>query len=102
MHSANVKYKNYYQNSIYHQQQATQNRHTTPFGRTVVSHKAMPKKRKRNPIANICALGLLVLLGMYVIPYGLKNVVFPFFDYSLYPDIKADTNTIAAPTSNYI
>jgi beta-lactamase class A len=74
---------------------------SVPFGSNVVKYRR-PKKKKVNPIARFCTLAMLGVLGTFVIPYGVKNVVLPNVQYERYPEIVANYDEIVNPISNYI
>ena len=52
-------------------------RNTSPFGANV--KPKVYRKKKTNPAARIFAMIILALVGIYVMPFGLKNVFFPKF-----------------------
>lgn len=93
----NTTQKKYY----YQTQQIKTYGQTNTFGKNVLKHRTY-KKKKVNPIARICLLTILGLIGVFVLPYGVKNVVFPVFNIETYPAIKTDVVSIVSPTSNYI
>ncbi len=75
--------------------------HTNTFGKTVVRHKVY-KKKKTNPIARLCTAALLGIVGTFVIPYSVRNIVLPMIHYDMHPEIKTDLVSMINPTSNYL
>ena len=101
MTSANYKYNNYYKPQIVRYDGGK-----NPFGSNVVDYGIYKKKKKVNPIAKalskIFTLSFLCLVGIFVIPYGLKNVVFPMFNVDMHPNVKVDYDNLLRPTSDYL
>lgn len=96
--SAKKAYKIY---GEYYPQRVQYTNNSNPFGQSVVRHKIY-KSKKRNPLAGIFVFCLLCILGVFVIPYGLKNVVFPVIKYDIHNNIKIDYVSLISPTSNYL
>lgn len=85
----------------YYPQTVSPSRNTNPFGQTVVRHKVY-KRKKSNFASRMVVFFLLCLLGIFVIPYGTKNVLFPIIGYDMHNNIKTDYTSIISPTSDYL
>lgn len=97
----NTAYKYYCQTENTRIQNSANYGQTNTFGQRVVRHKAY-KKKKVNPVARACTAAVLGLIGTFVIPYSVKNIVYPVFQHETYPQIKTDLVSVITPTSNYI
>lgn len=64
-----------------------------------------PKKyqqKRTNPIAKFFSLIFMVLLGIYVIPFGFDRISKPLIFGSPYPEVKVNYNELLSPTVNYL
>ena len=53
-------------------------------------------------IARLVGISLLFLIGIFILPIGVKNIAGSIFTKSPYPNIKSDYNQILNPTINYL
>lgn len=75
----------------------------TPVRKRKVQVKKNNAKIERNRLlAKVITLSLLSILGIFVIPNGIKNIYGSMFTKSPYPNIKADYKKIIFPTVNYL
>lgn len=72
-----------------------------PKLRPVLPRKIL-RKRKSNPFAKLISFILLVLIGIYPIPYGWDRISKPLFFGNPYPEVKVDCNEILNPTAGYL
>lgn len=70
--------------------------------RKVQIKKNTAKIQKNRLISKIVTLSLLSVLGIFVLPNGVKNIYGSIFTKSPYPNIKADYKKIVFPTVNYL
>lgn len=64
-----------------------------------------PKKyqqKRTNPIAKFFSFIFMVLLGIYVIPFGFDRISKPLIFGSPYPEVRVDYNELLSPTVNYL
>lgn len=64
--------------------------------------QAQIRKKKTNPFAKLFSLILLVLIGIYPIPYGWDRVSKPLLFGNPYSEIKVDCNKLLNPTIDYL
>lgn len=62
-----------------------------------VSHK-----KKSNPFAKFISFVLLVLIGIYPIPYGYERISKPLIFGNSYPEVSVDCNQLLNPTTEYL
>lgn len=60
------------------------------------------KKKKVNPFSTFFSLALLVLIGIYPIPYGYDRIAKPLLFGPSYKEVKVDCNELLNPTINYL
>lgn len=60
------------------------------------------KKKKINPFLRFVSVAMLVLIGMYPIPYGFDRISKPLLFGPNYEEVQVDTNELLSPTTNYI
>lgn len=60
------------------------------------------KKKKVNPFKQFFSLALLVLVGIYVLPYGYDRIAKPLLFGPSYQEVKVDCNELLNPTTNYL
>lgn len=60
------------------------------------------KKKKVNPFSKFFSLALLVLIGIYPIPYGYDRIAKPLLFGPSYKEVKVDCNELLNPTINYL
>ena len=59
-------------------------------------------KKKTNPFAQFISMILLVLIGLYVLPYGYDTISKPLLFGPSYKEVKVDYNELLNPTVNYL
>lgn len=64
--------------------------------------KKVLRKKKANPFAQFISFILLVLIGIYPIPYGWERISKPLLFGHSYPEVKVDGNELLNPTVNYL
>lgn len=67
-----------------------------------VKRKKVLRKKKENPLKRMISLAMLVLLGLYVIPFGYQRVSRQLLFGPAYPEVKVDYNELLQPTTNYL
>lgn len=67
-----------------------------------VKPKKPLQRKKTNPFARFISLILLILIGIYPIPYGWDRISKPLFFGNPYPEVKVDCNELLNPTVNYL
>lgn len=67
-----------------------------------VKKKKVLRKKKINPFKQLISLIFLVLLGLYVIPYGYDRISRPLLFGPVYPEVKVDFDELLHPTTGYL
>lgn len=60
------------------------------------------RKKKTNPFAKLLSFILLVLMGIYPIPYGWDRISKPLLFGNSYSEVKVDCNELLNPTLDYL
>lgn len=60
------------------------------------------KQKRENPFAKILSMALIVILGIYVLPYGYDRIAKPLIFGNSYSEVKVDYNELYSPTVNYL
>lgn len=74
----------------------------TPIKPKLKPIKKVLRKRKTNPFSQFISFVLLVLIGIYPIPFGWERISKPLFFGNPYPEVKADCNDLLNPTVKYL
>lgn len=72
-----------------------------PRLKPVVPKKVL-RKKKTSPFSQFFSLILLVLIGIYVLPYGWDRISKPLLFGHSYQEIQVDSNELLNPTVNYL
>lgn len=67
-----------------------------------VAPQRVQRKKKTNPFASLVSVVLLVLMAIYVLPYGYDRISKPLLFGHSYKDVKVDTNDLLNPTTKYL
>lgn len=67
-----------------------------------IKRKKIVKRKKVNPIANLISLSMIVLLGIFVIPFGFDRISKPLFFGPNYKEVQVDCYELLQPTINYL
>lgn len=67
-----------------------------------VEPQRLQRKKKTNPFASLVSVVLLVLMAIYVLPYGYDRISKPLLFGHSYKDVKVDTNNLLNPTTKYL
>lgn len=67
-----------------------------------VPPKKVLKKKKANPFARLFATILLILIGIYPLPYGYQRISKPLLFGSSYKEVQVDYNELLNPTVDYL
>lgn len=67
-----------------------------------VKPKRVLRKKRVNPFSQLFSLTLLVLLAIYVLPYGYDRISKPLIFGPSYQEVKVDYNELLNPTVNYV
>ena len=102
-----------YQNSYYTERYTVLSYTETPYRKRVrrnnvrtaqfIRHADKKKIARNNLIHRIISVGLIMILGLFVLPKGFNYYVKPVLHGgSLYPSVKSDYEQMRFPTANYI
>ena len=67
-----------------------------------VQPKKTVRRKKTNPLAQLFSLVLLVVLGIYVLPYGYDRISKPLIFGPSYPEVRVNYKELLSPTTNYL
>lgn len=106
-----IDYK--YQNSYGYQRYPQQYPQTLPQANNRIITPVRPKlrpiqpqrtlrKKKVNPLSQIFSMVLLILLAIYVLPYGYDRISKPLLFGPSYQEVRVDYNDLLNPTVNYV
>lgn len=64
--------------------------------------KRRVQQKRTNPIARFISLGLILAIGLFVLPYGYDRIAKPLIFGHSYTEVKTNYNKLYSPTSNYL
>lgn len=67
-----------------------------------VHPQKLRKKKKANPFSQLVSFVMLVLIGIYVLPYGYDRISKPLLFGPSYQEVKVDYNHFLNPTTDYL
>ncbi len=65
-------------------------------------HRNSAKIKRNDRISRIVSVSVMLLLGVFVLPIGFKNIAGSMFTKSPYPSLKTDYKKLLFPTQNYV
>ena len=76
---------------------------TRPNLRPINPRKRIQQRQKVNPFARFLSLVIMLIIGIYILPYGYDRISKPLiFGSSSYPEVKVNYNELYTPTVNYL
>lgn len=65
-------------------------------------HPQRLKKKKTNPFSQLMSVAMLLVFGIYILPYGFDRISKPLLFGPSYQEVKVDSNELLSPTTNYL
>lgn len=67
-----------------------------------IKPKKVFRRKKVNPLSKLFSFALLVVLGLYILPYGYDRISKPLIFGNSYREVQVDYNELLNPTVNYL